>query len=44
MYVPEKVAGAFDSIPNATLEQCRQLSRRKLSEAIQAMVFAVSPR
>ena len=44
MYVPEKVAGAFDSIPNATLEQCKQLSRSKLREAIQAMVFAVSPR
>jgi hypothetical protein len=44
MYVPAKVAGAFDSIPNATLEQCKQLSRRKLREAIQAMVFAVSPR
>jgi hypothetical protein len=44
MYVPAKVAGAFDSIPNATLDQCKQLSRRKLREAIQAMVFAVSPR
>jgi len=44
VYLPAKVAGAFDSIPNATLEQCKQLSRRKLREAIQAMVFAVSPR
>jgi hypothetical protein len=44
MYLPAKVAGAFDSIPNATLDQCKQLSRRKLREAIQAMVFAVSPR
>ena len=44
MYVPAKVAGTFDSIPNATLDQCKELSRRKLREAIQAMVFAASPR
>jgi hypothetical protein len=44
VYLPAKVAGAFDALPNATLAQCKELSRRKLREAIQAMVFAVSPR
>jgi hypothetical protein len=44
MYVPAKTAGAFDARPNATLEQCRELARVKLREAIQAVVFAISPR
>ena len=44
MYVPAKMAGTYDALPGATLEQCKDLSRRKLREAIQAVVFAVSPR
>lgn len=44
VYVPAKMAGTFDALPGATLEQCKDLSQRKLREAIQAVVFAVSPR
>ncbi|MEQ1805321.1 MAG: hypothetical protein ABL900_08085 [Burkholderiaceae bacterium] len=37
-FVPEKSATAFDALPNATREQCRELARKKLEEAMQAVV------
>jgi len=38
---PEKIATAFDAIPGATEEQCKQLARDKLKEAIQGVVAAL---
>ena len=37
-FVPEKSATAFDTLPNATRDQCRELARKTLEEAIQAVV------
>ena len=38
VFKPEKTATAFDVLPGATQEQCRDLARAKLTEAIQAVV------
>ena len=38
LLAPEKMATAFDAIPNATNEQCKALAKAKLKEAIQAVV------
>lgn len=37
-FKPEKTATTFDAVPNATQEQCKQLARAKLEEAIGAVV------
>jgi hypothetical protein len=37
-FTPAKMATAFDALPNATQEQCRELARNKLKEAISAVV------
>lgn len=37
-FKPEKTATTFDALPGATQEQCRQLARTKLEEAIGAVV------
>jgi hypothetical protein len=41
VFLPQKSATAFDAMPNATREQCRDLARKKLEEAMQAMVAAL---
>ncbi len=38
---PEQMATAFDAIPNATAEQCRQLAKDKLKEAVQGVVASL---
>ena len=38
VFKPENTATAFDSLPGATQEQCRELAKAKLQEAIQAVV------
>ena len=40
-FIPEKSATAFDAVPNSTREQCRELARKKLEEAMQAVVAAL---
>jgi hypothetical protein len=40
-FKPEKTATTFDALPNATRDQCRELARKKLEEAIQAVVFSL---
>ncbi len=40
-FAPKKSATAFDTVPNATREQCRELARKKLEEAMQAVVAAL---
>lgn len=40
-FAPEKSATAFDAVPNTTREQCRELARKKLEEAMQAVVSAL---
>ena len=37
-FKPHKTATTFDALPGATREQCRELARKKLEEAIQAVV------
>jgi hypothetical protein len=37
-FKPAKTATAFDALPNATNEQCKELARTKLKEAITAVV------
>ncbi len=37
-FKPEKTATTFDALPNATRDQCRELARQKLEEAMQAVV------
>jgi hypothetical protein len=38
VFAPMKTATAFDSLPNATQEQCKDLAKTKLKEAIQGSV------
>ena len=38
LLVPEKMATAYDALPNATNEQCKALAKVKLKEAMQAVV------
>ncbi len=41
LFKPEKMATAFDSIPNANAEQCRQLAKDKLKEAVEGVVSSL---
>jgi hypothetical protein len=43
LFKPEKMATAFDAIPNASAAQCKDLAKRKLREANQAMISALVP-
>lgn len=38
---PEKIATAFDAVPNASQEQCKDLAKQKLNEAVQGIVAAL---
>lgn len=38
IFKPAKMATAFDALPNASAEQCKELARAKLKEAMQAVV------
>ncbi len=38
VFKPAKMATAFDALPNASAEQCKELARAKLKEAMQAVV------
>jgi hypothetical protein len=38
VFKPEYTATTFDALPGATQEQCRELAKSKLQEAIQAVV------
>jgi hypothetical protein len=40
-FAPEKTATTFEALPNATRDQCRELARKKLEEAIQAVVSSL---
>jgi hypothetical protein len=41
LFKPEKMATAFDAIPGATAEQCRQLAKDKLKEAVEGVVSSL---
>lgn len=41
LFRPEKMATAFDAVPNATAEQCRQLAKDKLKEAVEGVVSSL---
>jgi hypothetical protein len=43
LFKPGKMATAFDALPAASAEQCRDLAKRKLREANQAMLSALVP-
>ena len=37
LFRPEKTATTFDALPNASAEQCKQLAKTKLEEAVQSV-------
>ena len=41
VFAPEKSATAFDAVPNLSKEQCQELARTKLKEAIGAVASAL---
>ena len=41
LYKPEKTTSTFDALPTAPREQCTDLARSKLKEAIHAMIVAM---
>ena len=42
VFKPNKTATAFDAVPNATREQCQDLAKSKLKEAIQGVLSSLS--
>jgi hypothetical protein len=42
VFKPNKTATAFDALPNATREQCQDLAKAKLKEAIQGVLSSLS--
>jgi hypothetical protein len=40
---PEKMSTTFEVTANATPEACREVSKRKLQEALQALVWTLAP-
>jgi hypothetical protein len=43
LFKPDKMATAFDALPNASAAQCRDLAKGKLREANQALSAALVP-
>jgi hypothetical protein len=43
LFKPGKMATAFDALPEASAGQCRDLAKRKLREANEAMISALVP-
>lgn len=43
LFKPEKMATAFDALPNASAAQCKDLAKAKLREANQAIGAALVP-
>ena len=41
LFRPQKTATAFDAVPGAGLDQCREVARAKLKEATVAVVSAI---
>jgi hypothetical protein len=41
LFRPQKTATAFDAVPGANLDQCRDVARAKLKEATVAVVSAI---
>jgi hypothetical protein len=42
IYEPIKAATAFDAVPNLSREQCQELARTKLKEAIQSLTSGLA--
>ena len=42
VFAPEKSATAFDAVPSLSKEQCQELARTKLKEAIQSVSAALA--
>jgi hypothetical protein len=42
LYAPIKSATAFDAVPNLSREQCQELARAKLRDAIQSVASALA--
>jgi hypothetical protein len=43
LFKPSKMATAFDAVPNASVAQCKELAKKKLREANQAIASALVP-
>jgi hypothetical protein len=42
VFKPHKTATAFDALPNATREQCQELAKTKMKEAIEGVLSSLS--
>ena len=42
VFRPSKTATAFDAVPNATREQCNELAKSKLKEAVQGVLSSLA--
>ena len=42
LFAPEKSATAFDAVPSLSKEQCQELARAKLKEAIQSIASSLA--
>lgn len=43
LFKPERMATAFDALPNASAQQCRDLSKAKLRESFDALRSVLAP-
>jgi len=43
LFKPERMAMAFDALPNATVESCRALAKKQLMEAMRAVESGLVP-
>ena len=41
LFRPEKTATAFDAVPNASAEQCKELAKSKLEEAVKSVASSL---
>ena len=42
LFRPEKTATAFDALPNASPEQCKELAKSKLEEAVKSVASSLA--
>lgn len=43
LFKPERMATAFDAVPGASAEKCREVAKSKLREAFQALSSVLAP-
>ena len=43
LFKPERMATAFDAVPNASADKCREVAKAKLHEAFEALIGVLAP-